>query len=279
MIIGIKEYCKVQLENQIICGDNLEIMRGIPDSSIDMIITSPPYDNVRDYEGFSMNLPELGRESFRVLKEGGIAVMVIQDGTKNFAKSLTSFRTILDWCDNGGFKLFETVLYTKHGTPGAWWSKRFRVDHEYMPIFLKGKKPQYFTKEHLKVDSIHGGKVMTGGATRLTNGQTLKATKIKINKKKCRGTRWEYKTCGDGSKLKHQHPATFPNQLPLDFIECFCPPTGIVLDPFNGSGTTCVAANQLGRKYVGIDLSEKYCDIARQRIQAEAPSYDFNISK
>lgn len=257
------------MENKIICGNNIEVMKDMPDNSIDLVVTSPPYDNIRDYEGFEMDLPALGKEIYRVLKPGGIATMVIQDGTKDFAKSLTSFRTVMDWCDNAGFKLFEMVLYAKHGTPGAWWSKRFRVDHEYMPIFLKGKRPQYFTKEHLKVPSIHGGKVMTGGATRLTNGETLKATKISINKMKCRGTLWNYKTCGDGSKLKHQHPATFPNQLPLDMIECFCPPGGIVLDPFNGSGTTVVAAAQLGRKYIGIDISEKYCEISRQRLKLE----------
>jgi site-specific DNA-methyltransferase (adenine-specific) len=258
------------IKNKIICGDNIEIIKTLPANSVDMVVTSPPYDNIRNYEGFSMDLPELGKQIYRVLKEGGIAVMVIQDGTKNFAKSLTTFRTIIDWCDNAGFKLFETVLYTKHGTPGAWWSKRFRVDHEYMPIFLKGKRPQYFTKEHLKIPSLHGGKIMTGGATRLTNGKTLKATKIKINKMKCRGTLWEYKTCGDGSRLKHEHPATFPDKLPLDFIECFCPPGGLVLDPFNGSGTTCVAAAKLQRNYIGIDSSEKYCGIAKERILNES---------
>jgi site-specific DNA-methyltransferase (adenine-specific) len=255
--------------NKIICGDNIEVMKTLPDNSVDLIVTSPPYDNVRDYEGFNLDLHAVGEQAHRVLKDGGMCVMVIQDGTKNFGKTLTSFRTILDWCDSFGFKLFETVLYSKHGTPGAWWSKRFRVDHEYMPIFLKGKKPAYFNKEPLKIPSKHGGKTMTGGATRLTNGKTLAATKIKINKMKCRGTLWEYKTCGDGSKLKHKHPATFPNMIPYDFIECFSPPEGVVLDPFNGSGTTCVAAKSLGRKFVGIDSSENYCNISRERLETE----------
>lgn len=255
--------------NQIICGNNIEVMKDIPDNSIDMIMTSPPYDDIRDYKGFDMNLSNLAIECYRVLKDGGIAVLVMQDGTKNFAKSLTTFRTVIDWCDNADFKLFEMTLYSKHGTPGAWWTKRFRVDHEYMPIFFKGKKPAYFDKEHLSIPSKHGGKVLTGGATRLTNGKTLKATKIAINPTKCRGTIWEYKTCGDGSKLKHKHPATFPDQLPKDFIQCFCPPDGIVLDPFNGSGTTCVAAAQLTRKYIGIDISSEYCEIAKQRLFEE----------
>jgi len=86
--------------------------------------------------------------------------MVIQDQTKNFGKSLTSFKTIVDWCDSFGFKLFETVIYRKYGAEGAWWNKRFRVDHEYVPIFLKGERPQYFNKEHLKIPSKHGGKTI-----------------------------------------------------------------------------------------------------------------------
>ena len=110
---------------------------------------------------------------------------------------------------------------------------------------------------------------MTGCATRLTNGETLKSKKVTINKMKCRGTLWDYTTCGDGSKLKHEHPATFPNMLPYDVIECFCPEGGTVLDPFNGSGTTCVAAKSLNRNFIGIDVSEEYCKIARERIETE----------
>ena len=257
--------------NQIICGDAIEEMKKIPSNSVDIVVTSPPYDAVRDYKGFSLDLYATGKEIYRVLKDGGIAVMVIQDQTKNFGKSLTSFRTIIDWCDNLGFKLFETVIYRKYGAEGAWWNKRFRVDHEYVPIFLKGERPQYFNKEHLKIPSKHGGKTMTGGGTRLTNGIRIATRSIKINPMKCRGTIWEYLTAGDGSRLKHQHPATFPNQLPYDFIQCFCPSEGIVLDPFVGSGTTMVAAKNLNRKYIGIDIAKEYCEIAKKRIKIEVP--------
>ena len=255
--------------NQIICGDAIEIMKSWPSSSIDMVVTSPPYDNVRDYKGFSLNLSTAGDEMHRVLKDGGVVAMVIQDQTKNFGKSLTSFRTILDWCDRIGFKLFETVIYRKYGAEGAWWNKRFRVDHEYIPVFLKGERPQYFNKEHLKIPSKHGGKTMTGGGTRLTNGIRIPTRSITINPMKCRGTIWEYMTAGDGSRLKHEHPATFPNQLPYDFIQCFCPKGGIVLDPFAGSGTTTVAAKNLGRSYIGIDIASEYCTVAKKRMEIE----------
>jgi site-specific DNA-methyltransferase (adenine-specific) len=249
--------------------DCVEGMKQLPANSIDLVVTSPPYDEIRDYKGFNYNLHATGEELYRILKDGGVAVMVIQDQTKNFGKTLTSFKTIVDWCENIGFKLFECVIYRKHGAEGAWWNKRFRVDHEYIPIFLKGEKPQYFNKEPLKIPSKWGGKTLTGGATRLTNGQTLKARPIKINPLKCRGTVWDYLMCGDKNPLKSKHPATFPDQLPIDFIQCFCPPHGIVLDPFMGSGTTAVAAVKLDRNFIGFEISKEYCDIAKQRLELE----------
>ncbi|PIR98139.1 MAG: site-specific DNA-methyltransferase [Candidatus Colwellbacteria bacterium CG10_big_fil_rev_8_21_14_0_10_42_22] len=259
--------------NQIICDDSVQGLSRIPSNSIDLVVTSPPYDDLRDYNGSPpFDLHNTGKELYRVLRDGGIAVMVIQDQTKNFGKTLTSFKTIIDWCDNIGFKLFETTIYRKYGAEGAWWNKRFRVDHEYMPIFLKGDRPQYFDKEPLKIPSKHAGKTLTGGATRLTSGKTLRARPIKINPLKCRGTIWEYLTAGDGSKLKHEHPATFPDKLPYDFIQCFCPRNGVVLDPFVGSGTTMVAAKKLGMNYIGIDIDRKYCEIAKRRIKNEIPN-------
>lgn len=251
-------------------GDCVQGMKTLEDGCVDLIVTSPPYDAIREYNGFTLDLAAVGVEAFRVLKTGGLAVLVIQDGTKNFAKTLTSFRTVIDWCDNAGFRLFECCIYKKHGAEGAWWSKRFRVDHEYLPMFLKGDRPAYFDKTPLKIPSKHGGKVMTGCATRLTSGETLTSKKVLINPTKCRGTLWDYTTCGDGPKLKHRHPATFPDRLPVDLITCFCPPGGVVLDPFMGSGTTARAAVRLGRHFVGYEVSAEYVEkVSRPLISQE----------
>ena len=255
--------------NTIVTSDNIEYLKTLPNESIDMVVTSPPYDNLRDYNGYDLDLHGLGVELLRVLKDGGICVMVIQDATKDGAKTLTSFRTIVDWCDNIGFRLFECNIYNRQGTEGAWWKKRFRVDHEYMPIFLKGKRPQYFDKENIKISSKHANKIMTGANIRTKNGRTG-SRKVKINPTKCPGTVMTFgNTCGGESKLKSQHPAVFPNMLAYDMIECFCPPEGLVLDPFNGSGTTTLAAKSLGRNYIGIDVSEDYNRIAIQRLEVE----------
>lgn len=264
--------------NDVYCGDCVDLMKSIPDCSVDLSVTSPPYDKVRDYKGnLKFDLHNTGTEIFRVLKNGGIAVMVIQDQTKDFGKSLTSFKTIIDWCDNIGFKLFETVIYRKHGPEGAWWTKRFRVDHEYMPIFLKGDKPNYFNKEPLKVPSKHGGKVMTGSGARKTNGETQKTVTRPINLTKCRGTIWNYLMAGDKNPLKRKHPAVFPDQIPYDFIQCFCPESGVVLDPFCGSGSTLVMSKKLGRNFIGFDIEKEYCELALERIKKETEDDTNNL--
>jgi len=267
-----KKYGELPL-NKILCGDAIEVLKTIPSDSIDLVVTSPPYDDIRTYNGFSLNLPAVGRELYRVLKDGAIAAMVIQDATRNFGKTLTSFKTIIDWCDNAGFKLFETVIYRKYGTEGAWWKYRFRVDHEYMPIFLKGNRPAYFDKEPLKVPSIHGGKIMTGSGNRRTDGTTTKTVTRMINGMKCRGTVWDYLNAGDKDPLKRKHPATFPDRIPMDFVQCFCPQKGVVLDPFIGCGSTAVAAKKLGRNYVGIDISKEYCKLAEERLETLGVSF------
>ena len=256
--------------NEIHCIDCVEGMKKLPDNSVDLVVTSPPYDNIRDYNGnVSFNLHTTGKEIFRILKDGGVAVVVIQDQTKNFGKSLTSFKTAIDWCDNIGFKLFETLIYRKHGIEGAWWSKRFRVDHEYMHVFLKGEKPQYFDKKPVKIPSKHGGKIMTGSGNRRTDGTTTHTITRPINLTKCPGTVWEYLMAGDKNPLKRQHPAVFPDKIPEDFIRVFCPPDGIVLDPFAGCGSTLVMAKKHGRTYIGFDIVSEYCELVGRRLKSE----------
>lgn len=261
-----KELNSMENLNTIICGDSLEILKTYDDNTFDLTVFSPPYDNLRDYNGYSFDMHKLGVELYRVTKQGGIVVMVIQDQTVDGVKTLTSFKTIIDWCDNVGFGLFECNIYKKQGKDGAWWSKRFRVDHEYIPIFIKGNRPNSFDKESIKIPSKHGGKTMTGGANREKDGTTKKSVKMVINPLKCPGTIWDYANGGDKNKVKRLHPATFPDKIPYDFIQVFTKEGDLVLDPMNGSGSTCIAAKILNRNYIGIDISEEYCEIAKNRI-------------
>ena len=257
--------------NAIIQGDCLEVLAHVPNEAIDLTVCSPPYDNIRSYHGdWSLDLPALGHALYRVTRPGGIAVVVISDGTKDFAKSLTTARLTLDWCDSAGWRLFEHCVYQRAGNPGAWWSQRFRLDHESILIFLKGPRPRAFNKTSLLIPSKHAGKV-SAGTDRQTDGSMKPITPKRVNPLKCRGTVWSYATSNsEGNRTKLQHPATFPDQLARDLIECFSLPGDVVLDPFAGSGTTCVEAAKAGRSFIGIDIASEYCKIARERLAAEA---------
>lgn len=253
--------------DKIIQGDCIDTLKRYGNDTFDLCVFSPPYDNLRDYTGYTFDLHALGTELFRTIKEGGIVAMVIQDQTINGSKSLTSFRTIVDWCDNIGFNLFECNIYKKQGKDGAWWKRRFRVDHEYLPIFMKGKRPKTFNKESIKIACKHAGKTMKGGANRNKDGITEATRYMTINPTKCPGTIWDYSNGGDKIHMKREHPATFPDKIPYDFIQVFTEEGNTVLDPMVGSGSTAIAAHILKRHYVGIDISEKYCAIARNRIK------------
>ena len=191
------------LMNRVINGDCLQVLSDLEDNCLDLTLFSPPYDNIRAYQGkWKFDFTALGKELFRLAKDGSICAVVIGDGTKNFAKSLTSFRLAVEWCDVVGWRLFECCIYRRDGNPGAWWSKRFRVDHEYILLFLKGDKPKTFNKEHIIIASKHAGKIYTG-TDRQTDGSLKKITPKAVNPLKCRGTVWDYATSNrEGNRLK-----------------------------------------------------------------------------
>ena len=124
----------------------------------------------------------------------------------------------------------------------------------------------------IKIPSKHAGKIMSGSGNRRTNGKTTATITRPINPTKCPGTIWNYLMAGDKNSLKRKHPAVFPDKIPFDFIQVFCPPGGIVLDPFMGSGSTAVTALKLGRQFIGFEVSSDYIDIANTRIMNETNS-------
>ena len=256
--------------NTILRGDAIEHLNLLSDATIDLTVFSPPYDGVRDYgKDWSIDRVGLGRQIYRVTKDGGVCAVVLGDGTKDFAKSLTTFRWAIDWVDHAGWRLFETCIYHRHGNPGAWWSKRFRVDHEFILIFFRGDRPKHFDKSTLTVPSKHAGKIWSG-SDRLTNGELRPVDSVEVQPTKCRGTVWNYATSNsEGNRLKLKHPATFPDNLAADLVRCFSKPGDLVLDPMCGSGTTCVMAASTGRNYIGIEINPDYVQIAKDRVSSE----------
>lgn len=251
-------------------GDCLSLLPRVENETVDLTVFSPPYDGIRDYQkNWSFDFHALGAELFRVSKDGAICAVVIGDGTREFAKSMTSFRLAVDWVDAVGWRMFECCIYQRDGNPGAWWTHRFRVDHEYILLFLKGRRPKSFHKEHLMVPSKHAGKIYTG-TDRLTNGGLKPISPKAVNPLKCRGTVWNYSTSNaEANRVKLQHPATYPDRLAGDLILCFSEPNDLVLDPMMGSGTTCVMAARNERRYLGMEISDEYCEIARTRLSSE----------
>ena len=258
--------------NEILQGDAVEVLGGMGPDAFDLTVTSPPYDKLRDYQGYAIDLHALGEQLFRVTKEGGVCAVVINDQTVNRAKTLTSFSLAVDWCKGIGWRLFECCIYHRHGKPGDFWRRRFRVDHEYIMIFHKGREPAAFRKDHLMVPCKTTG-IVKRMTSRDADGSTRAGTAA-IPPTKCRGTVWRYvKTSGqEGNRLKLKHPATFPDALARDLILAFSNEGDAVLDPMMGSGTALVVAAEEGRRWLGIDISPEYCELAKERIAECQPS-------
>lgn len=267
--------------NSIYNTDCFDSLLKVDNNSVDMVLFSPPYDSIRDYnKDWELDLHKLGSECFRILKPSRNCCVIIQDQIKHFKKSCTTYKTIIDWTENIGFGLFENCIYERSGSPGAWWNTRFRVDNEFILMFTKPDdskkenqkfKPGVFSKEHLKVPANWGGDNMSWAknhAVRTTSGELKEEKNSKNPDMKCRGTIWDYTKIRSLENMKglpkNKHPATFPLKIAEDLILTFTDKGELVLDPLCGSGTTCVAAKNNERDYIGIDIGKDYCDIAEE---------------
>ena len=254
------------LINQVIQGDCLEIMKKIPDKSIDLIVTSPPYDNLRDYKGYSFDFNFIAENLYRVIKDGGIVVWIVGDAVIDGSETGTSFKQAL-YFKEIGFNLHDTMIYLKSGftSPG---SNRYHSVFEYMFILSKGT-PKTFNP--IK-DKLNNYRISQGNTRRQKTGETIKIKDIHQEEYGQRYNVWIYDAgfmLSAKEKYIFEHPAIFPEKLAKDHILSWSNQNDIILDPFLGSGTTAVAAKELGRRFIGIEISEKYCEIARRRLQQE----------
>jgi len=245
--------------NKIICGDNLEVMPDILDNSIDLTITSPPYDNLRDYKGYNFNFEGIANELYRITKQGGVVVWVVGDATINGSETGTSFKQALYFKDIG-FNLHDTMIYQKQFYVPLT-HNRYEQCFEYMFVFSKGK-PKKFNP--IKINTLFGGKKSTI-THRKTGEQPIRGTNYGKERKYTRIIEniWKLQP-----QRKNEHPAVFPEKLANDHIISWSNEGDIVLDPMCGSGTTCKMAKENGRKYIGIDISEEYCEISKRQIRA-----------
>jgi len=255
--------------NKIILGDCLEVMKGFEDRCIDMVITSPPYDNLRNYKGYVFPFKDIAQELYRVIKDGGVIVWVIGDATINGNETGTSFRQVLIFQDID-FNLHDTMVFKKRNPVPQIYRKRYSNEFEYMFVLSKGKVQ---THNPIMVDCKHAGLQLKGTTYKnySKNEQKRKKMAKPVKNKKLKGNVWEYVV---GKNLEDQeakgHPAPFPCALARDHIYSWSNEGEIVLDPMCGSGTACKVAFQLKRKFIGIDISKEYCELGRQRIDSIA---------
>lgn len=255
--------------NKIICNNSEDELKILPSESIDLTITSPPYDDIREYNGYKFNEVTLSNilvELYRVTKNGGVVVWVIGDSTINGSETGTSFKQVLKFIEVG-FKLHDTMIYEKNTSsfPAKRNGNRYTQIFEYMFIFSKGK-PKTANLICDKPNKWAGHTNWGKNTNRLKNGELKETTDIKpVPDFSPRNNIWKYnigKGFNSSDKESHQHPAIFPEQLAEDHILSWSNEGDIVLDLFSGSGTTCKMAKKNKRNYIGIDISEEYCKLA-----------------
>jgi site-specific DNA-methyltransferase (adenine-specific) len=237
----------------------LDTMARIEDGSIDLTVTSPPYDNLRSYNGYSFDFEAVARELYRITKDGGVVVWVVGDATIDGSETGTSFRQALFFKDIG-FNLHDTMIYQKHNFSNPS-SNRYHQIFEYMFVFSKGK-PKTFNALKDR-PNVEAGKIGSWGknTSRQVDG-TMVERKRKVNTEfGMRYNIWRIKT-----EMKPLHPAPFPEELARDHVLSWSNPGDVVYDPFMGSGTTAKVAIETGRKYLGSEISSEYWEIAQKRI-------------
>lgn len=255
-------------EARIIHGDCLEVLPTLQSGSVDAVVTSPPYDSMRQYRGVAafVFIP-LASELFRVVANGGVVVWVVGDGVKDGSESGTSCRQALGFMDVG-FRLHDTMIYAKKNpVPRSIAShRRYEQAFEFMFVFSKGR-PKTFNG--LREPCKEAGKVRATGPTHRGSGHDpirFNGAGRPIGETKPRGNIWYY-------SVKHVkaigHPATFPVQLAIDHVKTWTLHGDIVLDPFAGSGTTGVACLREGRSFIGVEQEAGYVEIARKRLAEE----------
>ena len=242
--------------------DCLEGLKLLDDNSIDLTVTSPPYDNLRTYNGYSFDFDNIAKELYRVTKEGGVVVWIVGDATIKGSETGTSFRQAL-YFKEIGFNLHDTMIYQKNGTGACGSNKCYWQAFEYMFIFTKGKIKT--------VNRLTNGKPRTQGGKkmgRLTKDgvQKVEVRSDATGKEQIRNNIWCYNVGFCTGDDRTGHPAVFPEQLANDHILSWSNEGDIILDPFMGSGTTGKMAKLNNRKFIGIELDDTYYEIAKNRI-------------
>ena len=255
--------------NKIYNENHLDTMSRMPDDFIDLTITSPPYDDLRNYNGYSFDFEKIAHSLFRVTKNGGVVVWVVGDLTKKGSESLRSFEHALYLKNEVGFRIHDTMIYRKlNPTPNA--GNRYQQCFEYMFVLSKGN-PKIVNIQLRKRRNKCNDKRTYRKKKFLRNSEgEFNSGEHFIKEFVPRDNIFEYYVGGGNSskdKIASKHPAIFPEKLVKDHIITWSNPGDLIYDPMMGSGTVAKMAIINGRNYIGSEISESYCEIAQERIK------------
>lgn len=244
------------LLNKIHNEDCLVTMSKMPDDFIDLTITSPPYDDMRTYNGYCFDFENVAKELYRVTKTGGVVVWIVNDKTHKGSESLTSFRQALFFrgcCFN-----VETMIWEKTGSGCLGSNKFYGQNFEYMFVFTKGiPKTTNLIKD--RENKVKSGKVkVNGGIDKTGKGKNRIVERKPFGK---RNNIWRFDT-----QKNSEHPAPFPEKLVNDHLITWSNEGDIVYDPFAGSGTTPKISIENNRQWIASEISEEYCGVIDKRI-------------
>jgi len=250
-------------DSVLYCGDCLDILPSL--GNVDCVVTSPPYDNLREYGGYKFDYKSTIRSIAQIMDEGAVCVWVVGDQVVNGSETGTSFRHALEFID-AGLRLHDTMIYRKDSSPFPD-ATRYGQVFEYMFVLSKGK-PKYIDLLRIRTKYYSNNQQ---SSQRGADGELKKMKYEKGKETKPMDNVWDISTGYNKSTkdlIAHQHPAIFPDKLAQMHVTSWCMADDICLDPFMGSGTTGVACVNLVRKFIGIEIERKYFDIACERITA-----------
>lgn len=257
----------------------IETLNRMPDGFVDMTITSPPYDDLRDYNGYHFPVEEIAAGLFAKTKPGGVVIWVVGDRTVNGDETLSSFKHAFAFKE-AGFRVHDTMLYVKNNPIPSDCGKRYRQAFEYMFCFSK-EQPKTFNPITEPTKSA-GQKIkafrITGGGRGNVPDEDI-GREIKTERKVNNIFYYNVGTSSSKDKIAFEHPAIFPEQLVADQIDTWTNEGDLVYDCFMGSGTTAKVAELLGRQWLGSEISGEYVSLAQERIAQYVKSKEFSASK
>jgi site-specific DNA-methyltransferase (adenine-specific) len=254
--------------NEIVCGNCIEVMEAMEADSVDLVVTSPPYDNLRTYKGYDFDFEGIAQELLRVIKPGGVVVWVVGDATIKGTETGSSFRQALHFKEIG-FNLHDTMIYHKDNPPPVGGSNRYYQSFEYMFVLSKGKPKTFNPIVVPRRNKWNDKRTKRFRAVVREADGTFTKKEVHVKEEVKKQNLWKYVVSGGSSakdRIAYKHPAIFPEKLAEDHILSWSNEGDVVLDPMCGSGTTCKMSALNKRKFIGIDISEEYCEIARERL-------------